>query len=225
MDYRKIYNQLIARAKDRVFEPGLYEKHHSIPKSLGGSNKRDNIVLLTYREHFLAHWLLVKFTEGDDKKKMNYALNRLVCTGRFHINKIITGWQYEKAKLAQREAMVGNSHAKGKPKSLEARENMRAAWKTRPPITETTRQKQRQNMIGNQHGRSNKGKPKRDEWKLSMSNGGNGRAKPVKCVNDDRVFPCIKSAAEFYEIRRGAIAAVCAELKSSVKGLSFVFIC
>lgn len=36
------------------------EKHHIIPKSLGGSNRSENIVRLTPREHFVAHKILAK---------------------------------------------------------------------------------------------------------------------------------------------------------------------
>jgi hypothetical protein len=37
-----------------------YEKHHIIPKSLEGDNSKDNLVLLTAREHFICHYLLIK---------------------------------------------------------------------------------------------------------------------------------------------------------------------
>lgn len=57
MDYKKIYNQIIERAKNRNLE-GYYENHHIIPKCLGGQDKKNNIVKLTAREHFICHWLL-----------------------------------------------------------------------------------------------------------------------------------------------------------------------
>lgn len=57
MDYQKIYNQLIKRAQNRTLE-GYTEKHHIIPKCLGGNNNKENIVELTAREHFLCHRLL-----------------------------------------------------------------------------------------------------------------------------------------------------------------------
>ena len=56
MDYQKIYNQIINRAKTRQLE-GYVERHHIIPKCMGGIDK-DNIVRLTAREHFLCHLLL-----------------------------------------------------------------------------------------------------------------------------------------------------------------------
>jgi len=59
MNYLKIYNDLIDRAKNRKLE-GYKEKHHIVPKCLGGSRNKDNLVELTPKEHFLAHQLLVK---------------------------------------------------------------------------------------------------------------------------------------------------------------------
>lgn len=52
-----------------------YENHHILPKSLGGVNNSYNMVLLTPREHFICHWLLVKiYPEGtEERKKMLYA--------------------------------------------------------------------------------------------------------------------------------------------------------
>jgi hypothetical protein len=38
-----------------------YEKHHILPQSLGGDNKKDNLVLLSAREHFICHYLLCKY--------------------------------------------------------------------------------------------------------------------------------------------------------------------
>jgi len=57
MNYEKIYNQIIERAKSRNLD-GYSEKHHVIPKCMNGTNNSDNIVKLTAREHFLSHWLL-----------------------------------------------------------------------------------------------------------------------------------------------------------------------
>ena len=42
MDYQKIYNSLIERSKNRLLE-GYSEKHHIVPRCLGGTNKKENI--------------------------------------------------------------------------------------------------------------------------------------------------------------------------------------
>jgi hypothetical protein len=75
MDYKRIYYKICNRAKDE-YQNGVrekfkrnfsgytyYEGHHVIPVCLGGGGRSDNwlhnnIVPLTAREHFIAHWLL-----------------------------------------------------------------------------------------------------------------------------------------------------------------------
>jgi len=61
MNYQKHYDLLIYK-RGRVRKPaeGYYERHHIIPKSHGGLDNEDNLVYLTAREHFVAHWLLYR---------------------------------------------------------------------------------------------------------------------------------------------------------------------
>lgn len=59
MNYAKIYEQLISNAKINPFS-GYTEKHHIAPKCMGGGDTFDNIVSLSARQHFIAHWLLYK---------------------------------------------------------------------------------------------------------------------------------------------------------------------
>lgn len=63
MDYQKIYNQIVNRARSRKLE-GYVERHHILPKSMGGSNAKENLVDLTAREHFICHVLLAKIHGG-----------------------------------------------------------------------------------------------------------------------------------------------------------------
>lgn len=57
--YTKWYFSIISAAQNRKIV-GYIEKHHIVPKSLGGSNLKENLVELTAREHFICHWLLTK---------------------------------------------------------------------------------------------------------------------------------------------------------------------
>jgi hypothetical protein len=59
MKYDKIYDDLIERARGRLIE-GYVEKHHIVPKCMGGSDDASNLVSLTPEEHYIAHQLLVK---------------------------------------------------------------------------------------------------------------------------------------------------------------------
>lgn len=57
---------------------GYCEKHHIIPKSLGGNNNRENLVFLSAKDHFKCHQLLVLMTEGESKSKMWSGLWRMM---------------------------------------------------------------------------------------------------------------------------------------------------
>ena len=59
MDYARIYGQLVGRARGRL-RHGYMERHHILPKCMGGTDKSSNLVLLTAKEHFIAHKLLVR---------------------------------------------------------------------------------------------------------------------------------------------------------------------
>lgn len=59
MNYQKVYDKLIRRGQLRILE-GYSEKHHIVPKCLGGTDEVTNLVSLTPEEHYLCHLLLVK---------------------------------------------------------------------------------------------------------------------------------------------------------------------
>ena len=67
MNYKLIYNSLIARAQQRLVITGYTEKHHIIPRCMGGDNTKNNLVTLTAREHFIAHLLLIKIYPENRK--------------------------------------------------------------------------------------------------------------------------------------------------------------
>ena len=78
MNYKKLYQKIIDNRKVNNIT-GYTEKHHIIPKSLGGTNDQDNLVRLTAREHFICHYLLAKMypKESFEWYKMQYAFNMM----------------------------------------------------------------------------------------------------------------------------------------------------
>jgi len=66
MDYNKHYSLLIAKGQGRILE-GYVEKHHIIPKCIGGTDDLSNLVALTPEEHFVAHQLLIKIYPNEPK--------------------------------------------------------------------------------------------------------------------------------------------------------------
>ena len=64
MNYKKHYDLLIKRAQKRVLKE-YTERHHIIPKCVGGNDEATNLVSLTPEEHFVAHQLLIKIYPGE----------------------------------------------------------------------------------------------------------------------------------------------------------------
>ena len=125
--YKTWHDNIIARGKNRILT-GYKEKHHIIPKSLGGNNSKDNLVELTAREHFMVHMLLCKFTTGQAKMKMSYAFHAM-CTfknaERYNkvnsrlVEKIRSNFKFTKEhKQKLSKAQIGNKKAVGNTNNL-----------------------------------------------------------------------------------------------------------
>ena len=94
MNYQKIYNSLIERGKNRIVE-GYTEKHHIVPKCMGGDDSEDNLVKLTPEEHYLAHQLLVKIYPNN-KKLVFGARQMTMHGGHLKRNNKMYGWLRKK---------------------------------------------------------------------------------------------------------------------------------
>lgn len=91
MDHRLHHDRLVARARERVIT-GYAERHHVIPRCLGGTNDRSNIVRLTPEEHFLIHLLLVKMHPGHAGLVSAVFLLSRSSEGKTCRNNKIFGW-------------------------------------------------------------------------------------------------------------------------------------
>ena len=73
MNYQLIYDNIIQKAKyenrkklskiDTNYV--YYENHHIFPKCLGGNDNEENLVLLSAKEHFMCHKLLLRIFKGN----------------------------------------------------------------------------------------------------------------------------------------------------------------
>lgn len=79
MNYKRHYDLLIERARNRVLDCYV-ERHHIIPRCMGGSDEKENIVALTPEEHYVAHQLLVKIY--PNVKGLIYAVIAMTGLGR-----------------------------------------------------------------------------------------------------------------------------------------------
>lgn len=107
MDYKFVYNCIISKAKNRTELSEYYEKHHILPKSLGGNNDETNLVKLTAREHFICHWLLVKMYEKGsvERKKMLFAFWRMKSNPDDNGKRYINSRAYETFRMEFAQAV------------------------------------------------------------------------------------------------------------------------
>jgi hypothetical protein len=73
MFYKNLHDNILTKIKleNRIKSKDIYyENHHIIPKHMGGNNEPDNLILLTFREHIIIHFLLWKIHNRIGDKLM-----------------------------------------------------------------------------------------------------------------------------------------------------------
>lgn len=102
MDYHKHYELLIKSRLERGVVKskleGYYELHHIIPRCLGGTDDTSNLVLLTAREHYIAHLLLSKANPCSVGLKMAVVM-LMGSTKRVRKDLKVNSYLYEKIRL------------------------------------------------------------------------------------------------------------------------------
>lgn len=117
MNYLSIYNLIVSKAKsanrrkrkctDTKYE--YYEKHHIIPKCVGGADVIDNLVLLTAREHFVAHQLLTKIYPNEHG--LVFALRRMCSNNNINHKRNNKEYEWIRKRIAKESSLM----QKGKP--------------------------------------------------------------------------------------------------------------
>ena len=64
MNCAKLYATIIEKRRNNPIN-GYVETHHILPRSLGGSDGKRNLIKLTAREHFVCHLLLTRIYKND----------------------------------------------------------------------------------------------------------------------------------------------------------------
>jgi hypothetical protein len=125
MNYQRIYDQIIERAKIRQIE-GYIEKHHITPRCIEGSDDKNNIVQLTAREHFICHMLLCEMYPNEPKLKHALFLMSIGKQKAKNKHYKISGRTYERLKLEYSLFLTGKKQ-KDKTKQKKS-ESMKLVW-------------------------------------------------------------------------------------------------
>lgn len=126
-EYNDFIDEILKSRENRKFKNS--ERHHILPRCIGGTNDKFNMIYLTPDEHFTAHKLLAK--EYPDNDKLVYALIRM-CDG----HRIVTEEEYESIRIKAAECSSKRFKGTGNPfygkhHSEEARNKMSAVAKKR----------------------------------------------------------------------------------------------
>ena len=179
-----LYVHMIRQARRqnrRKSDDTYYERHHIIPKCMGGSNDKSNLVLLTALEHLRAHLLL---PEMVDEKRVKYklacALNRMMQTSSTHKRAGVLQF-YSVARRKFSELRKGIKHTD------EAKAKISAAHKGRTKTdTEEWKSQISASLMGRKRSDETKAKisatlsgtTKRDETKAKISAANVGAKNP-----------------------------------------------
>jgi hypothetical protein len=121
MDYFKIYSTICNRGKESR-KLDYSEVHHIMPRCLGGTDDPENLTRLTYREHYIVHWILTKMHK--DEPKIQYAF---LCMLRDpHGNRKLTSRMVDTIKRNYSEFKKWHSKIENPGRSLKSREKAKA---------------------------------------------------------------------------------------------------
>lgn len=187
MNYLKVYCNLIRNAQQRQVVEGYTEKHHIFPVSIFGKN--DKIVVLTGREHYIAHALLeriyLKRYGLKDQRTYKMIWAHLVMKGK---DKYYNSYLYE--GLKKRHSIISSETLKGHPVSEETKAKISYHSRNR---SEETLRKIGEASKGRKHteeykkymSEKLKGRKKSEETRMKMSEFWKGRPSPLR----GRVMP------------------------------------
>lgn len=185
-----------------------HERHHIIPRSIGGSNEDENLIDLYPKEHFEAHRLLAE--ENPENEKLAFAW-WIMSTKSSTTNERYeyTPEEYEDAKIALRKAQSKakkeqfankeNHPMFGKHHSEETKEKMRIAKQGRPapnkgkPVSEKQKAFLRTLKLGTKWSEE-----QHNKMDGRYANGKSVCCVPIYCPELDEVFWGLQEACDKY---------------------------
>lgn len=238
MTYSEFIDKIIkSRGQWNIANGAYYEKHHIIPRCLGGADSIENIIYLYADEHYIAHKLLC--LENPQNEKLAYAWWMMHRINRWQ-DRICSEENYKMAKeifsqMMSKKMSDGNSpfcymnHSGennghyGKKHSIETKNRLREL-RLGKPMSEDTKRKisETHKKIGCTHHQT--GIPLTEEHRRKVSEGmkNSDKMKRVKVEQYDldgnfiKLWNSIKEAADFLGKNHSHISqAVYGERKSA----------
>lgn len=61
------YNEFIEKCRKKPVPPKPRHEHHIVPKSVGGTDDKGNLIYLSFSDHWLAHYILARDNPTNDE--------------------------------------------------------------------------------------------------------------------------------------------------------------
>jgi hypothetical protein len=177
------YLKFIDSCKNQKIER-YYEKHHIIPRSLGGTDEATNLVKLTARQHFIAHLMLSKMFKGKSSIKMHHAVWNMVNRDK---GVRTTSRTYEVLKQKRSELL-----------------SVMFAGENNPMYGVKHSEEHKQKISDKLKGRK---KPENFSEKMSLRVRGSGNPQYGKPKTQKQIDSCRKAATENNPMKRKEVAA------------------
>lgn len=198
-----------------------HERHHIIPKCMGGGNEEDNLIDLYAREHFIAHRLLA--LENPDNEKLVYAWSCMAFIKSQKLKRYeLTPEEYEEMKKALSKTLSKNAKERLQDKTKHPMYGVHRYGEENPFYgkrhTEESKKKMSNSTIGVYAGKNNpmygkqhtnEARDKMSQNHVDFSNEKHPRSVAVYCVEMNEIFWGATDAQNKYGINCSTISACC----------------
>jgi group I intron endonuclease len=243
------YKNFILTRPERKFKlkSGLV-RHHICPISFGAdksfSKESWNIIVLTEREHFIAHLILYKCYGG----KMVHAFWNFQFKNTTTYYKGINSRQYKKlreeycircsinskghslnqeAKEKISKKLINNKNGLGKKKSIKEKENLRILHLDKNNFfygkiyTEEEKQKIKEQVKGSKNPFYNKKHSTKTKLLMSLNN---GMKRKVLCIDTNEIFDSVTDASNKMGITISSISKCCLKRQKTAGKLCWKYL-
>lgn len=172
MKYNEFIKNLL-QTRGRWLDKADKERHHILPKCLGGSNDEENLIDLELGEHFIAHKLLAE--ENPDCLKLQHAFRLMSHIRRVgSVIEITTPEQYTVARLEQKYCLIATNYGKELREETKRKISIANKGKKRTPEMNVANS-ERQKEYYKTHEAWQKGKPLSEKHREALKRGAKHR--------------------------------------------------
>lgn len=191
-----------------------HERHHIVPKCMGGTNDEDNLIDLFAREHFEAHRILALENPENDSLMYAFLCMSFYKGGNTSSRYEITAEEYELARIKlsilQRKNKKGKYFGEDNPNYGNhklAGENNPMYGKKQPEYVKQIIKEKTTNRLSNPENHPMYGKKHSEKSKRKMSQ--NRERCEVLCVETGVVYSSMSEAQRLTGTNKSSISDVC----------------